>query len=55
LPEGVAFSSDGNYVYVGNFMDSDISILRVDGDQLVNTGESLWLPGNLASMRGAAH
>jgi len=55
LPEGVVFSSDGNYVYVGNFMDSDISILRVDGDQLVNTGKSLQLPGHPASMRGATH
>ena len=53
LPEGVVFSSDGNYVYVGNFMDSDISILRVDGDRLVNTGKSLQLPGHPASMRGA--
>lgn len=53
LPEGVVFSSDGHYLYVGNFMDSDISILRVDGDQLVNTGKSLALPGHPASMRGA--
>ena len=52
LPEGVVFSSDGRYIYVGNFMDSDISILRVDGDQLVNTGKSLALPGHPASMRG---
>jgi len=52
LPEGVVFSNDGRYVYVGNFMDSDISILRVDGDQIVNTGKSLALPGHPASMRG---
>jgi DNA-binding beta-propeller fold protein YncE len=54
LPEGVVFSSDGQYVYVGNFIDNDISILRVDGDRLVNTGRSLALPGHPASMRGAA-
>jgi DNA-binding beta-propeller fold protein YncE len=53
LPEGVAFSSDGNYLYIGNYIDSDVSILRVDGDQLVNTGKSLQLPGHPASMRGA--
>jgi DNA-binding beta-propeller fold protein YncE len=53
LPEGVVFSGDGNYLYVGNFLDSDVSILRVDGDQLVNTGKSLQLPGHPASMRGA--
>ncbi|MBE0627504.1 MAG: YncE family protein [Burkholderiales bacterium] len=52
LPEGVVFSNDGRYIYVGNFMDSDISILRVDGDQIVNTGKSLALPGHPASMRG---
>ena len=52
LPEGVVFSNDGRYIYVGNFMDSDVSILRVDGDQIVNTGKSLALPGHPASMRG---
>ena len=52
LPEGVAFSADGRYIYVGNFIDQDISILRVDGDQIVNTGKSLQLPGHPASMRG---
>ena len=30
----------------------DISILRVDGDQIVNTGKSQALPGQPASMRG---
>ncbi len=52
LPEGAVFSQDGRYLYVGNFIDQDITILRVDGDQLVNTGKSLALPGHPASMRG---
>src|SRR6266849_4114716 len=52
LPEGVVFSDDGRYIYVGNFIDQDISILRVDGDQIVSTGRSLQLPGHPASMRG---
>lgn len=52
LPEGAVFSQDGRYVYVGNFIDQDITILRVEGDQLVNTGKSLQLPGHPASMRG---
>jgi DNA-binding beta-propeller fold protein YncE len=52
LPEGVVFSQDGRYIYVGNFIDQDISILRVDGDRIVNTGKSLALPGHPASMRG---
>ena len=55
LPEGVVFSQDGRYIYVGNFMDQDISILRVDGDRIVNTGKSLALPGHPASMRGRTH
>ena len=32
LPEGAVFSPDGRWLYVGNFMDEDISVLRVDGD-----------------------
>jgi len=55
LPEGAVFSSDGNYLYVGNYIDRDITILRVDGDQLVNTGKSLQLPAQPASMRGRTH
>ena len=54
LPEGVVFSNDGRYIYVGNYLDRDLSILRVDGDQIVNTGKSLTLPGQPASMRGRA-
>jgi DNA-binding beta-propeller fold protein YncE len=52
LPEGVVFSPDGKWLYVGNFMDSDISVLRVDGDTVTNTGTLLKLPGRPASMRG---
>lgn len=52
LPEGVVFSNDGRYIYVGNFIDRDISILRVEGDRIVDTGKSLELPGHPASMRG---
>lgn len=55
LPEGAVFSGDGKYLYVGNYIDRDITILRVDGDQLVNTGKSLQLPAHPASMRGRAH
>jgi DNA-binding beta-propeller fold protein YncE len=54
LPEGAVFSDDGQYVYVGNYQDRDISILRVEGDRLVNTGKSLQVPGQPASMRGRA-
>lgn len=54
LPEGVVFSPDGAYLYVGNFVDSDISILRVEGTAVVDTGKTLSLPGQPASMGGAA-
>ncbi|HZT86717.1 MAG TPA: hypothetical protein VFA12_02030 [Stellaceae bacterium] len=51
LPEGAVFSPDGSYLYVGNFIDSDLSILRVDGDKLTDAGR-FKLPGHPASMRG---
>lgn len=52
LPEGIVFSNDGRTIYVGNYIDRDVSILRVEGDQIVNTGKSMQLPGQPASMRG---
>ena len=52
LPEGAVFSPDGHWLYVGNFIDSDISVLRVDGDTVTNTGTLVKLPGKPASMRG---
>lgn len=51
LPEAVAFSPDGSYLYVGNFIDGDISILKVDGTNVTDTGQRLKLPGHPASMR----
>jgi DNA-binding beta-propeller fold protein YncE len=53
-PEGVAFSADGKYLYIANFIDSDISILKVEGTKVTNTGKSIKLPGHPASMRGPA-
>ncbi len=54
LPEGVVFSPDGKYLYVGNFLDSDVSILKVDGTTVTDTNKRLPLPGHPASMRGRA-
>jgi len=45
------WSADGKYLYVGNFIDQDISILRMDGDTLVPTGKSFALQGHPAAMR----
>jgi len=52
--EGLAFSPDGKYLYVGNFVDNDVSILKVDGTKVTDTGKRLKLPGAPASMRGRA-
>jgi DNA-binding beta-propeller fold protein YncE len=51
FPEGGVFSADGEYLYVGNFIDQDLTILKVEGDQLVDKGR-FKLPGHPASMRG---
>jgi DNA-binding beta-propeller fold protein YncE len=53
LPEGVVFSKDGSRLYVGNYTDSDVSILAVDGTTVTDTGQTLQLPGQPASMRGS--
>jgi DNA-binding beta-propeller fold protein YncE len=52
LAEGIAFSPDGEYLYVANFSDSDLQVYRVEGDNLRDTGKVLKLPGHPASMRG---
>jgi len=51
LPEAVAFSADGSRIYVGNFMDSDLSVLQVAGDQVSDSGKRFKLPGQPASAR----
>jgi DNA-binding beta-propeller fold protein YncE len=53
LPEGVVFSKDGGHLYVGNYTDGDVSVLKVDGSTVTNTGQNLQLPGHPASMRGS--
>src|SRR5215472_6246886 len=51
LPEGAAFSPDGQYLYVGNFIDGDLWVLRVEGSKLTDTTQRIKLPGHPASMR----
>jgi DNA-binding beta-propeller fold protein YncE len=50
LPEGAAFTPDGKYLYVGNYLDSDLSILKVDGDKITPV-KRMKLPGHPASVR----
>jgi DNA-binding beta-propeller fold protein YncE len=52
LAEGIAFSPDGRYLFVGNFVDGNVDILRLDGDSLTKIS-SFALPGHPASMRGS--
>ena len=51
LPEGAVFSADGSHLYVGNFIDSDLSVFQVAGTRLIDKGR-IKLPGQPASMRG---
>lgn len=55
LPEGIAFSPDGKYLYIGNFLDSNVWLFKVDGTRVTDTGKRLPLPGHPASMRSAHH
>ena len=53
LAEGIAFSPDGQYVYVANWGEQNLVTYRLDDDKLVAVGTPLALPGHPASMRGS--
>jgi len=55
LPEGAAFTPDGKYLFIGNYLDQDLSILKVDGTKVTDTGKRFKLPGHPASVRMSAH
>jgi DNA-binding beta-propeller fold protein YncE len=54
LPEGAAFTPDGNYLYVGNYLDEDLSILKVDGTKIIPV-KRFKLSGHPASIRMSTH
>ncbi len=54
VPEGITFSPDSHYVYVGNYIDKNLQVYRIAGGKLTDTGKTLALPGQPASMRGLA-
>lgn len=54
LPEGVAFTRSGEYVYVGNYVDRNLQVYRLADGKLTDTGVVLALPGQPASLRGPA-
>jgi DNA-binding beta-propeller fold protein YncE len=51
LPEAAQFTPDGKYLVVGNYLDQDLSILKVDGSTVTDTGKRFKLPGHPASAR----
>jgi DNA-binding beta-propeller fold protein YncE len=53
VPEGLAYSRDSKYVYVGDFTDKRLHIIKVNAKGLSETG-TMPLPGHPASMRGPA-
>jgi DNA-binding beta-propeller fold protein YncE len=54
VPEAVAFTPDGRYIYVGNYTDQDFSILKVNGTNVVDTGKRFKVGGHPASARMSA-
>jgi DNA-binding beta-propeller fold protein YncE len=53
LSEGIAFSPDGRFVYVGSWGEQELVTLRLLGNRLMPVGSPLKLPGHPASMRGS--
>jgi DNA-binding beta-propeller fold protein YncE len=52
LPEGVAYSPNSEYIYVGNYLDKDLQVFRLVNGKPVQVGPNIKLPGQPASMRG---
>ncbi len=53
VPEGVAWSPDSQWLYVGNYNDKTLQIFHIDGGKLV-AAQTMKLPGQPASIRGPA-
>jgi DNA-binding beta-propeller fold protein YncE len=55
LPEAAVFTPDGGYLLVGNYLDQDFSIFKVDGTEVSDTGKRFKVPGHPASARMSPH
>jgi DNA-binding beta-propeller fold protein YncE len=55
LPEAAVFTPDGAYILVGNYLNEDFSILKVDGTDVSDTGKRFKVPGHPASARMSPH
>jgi DNA-binding beta-propeller fold protein YncE len=54
LPEGIAYSPNSDYIYVGNYLDKDLQVFHVVKGKPLPFGLNIKLPGQPASMRGLA-
>lgn len=54
LPEGIAFSRDSRYVYIGNYSDKSLQVFSIVRNTLQPHGLPINLPGQPASLRGPA-
>jgi DNA-binding beta-propeller fold protein YncE len=54
LPEGIAYSPNGEFVYVGNYIDQDLQVFKITNGKPAQVGGNIKLPGQPASMRGPA-
>jgi DNA-binding beta-propeller fold protein YncE len=54
LPEGIAYSANSEYIYVGNYIDRNLQVFRIQNGKPVQVGPNMKLPGQPASMRGLA-
>ncbi len=54
LPEGIAYSANSEYLYVGNYFDKDLQVFHLANGTLTEAGPRLKLPGQPASVRGPA-
>ena len=53
IPEGVAWSPDSQWLYVGNYNDRNLQVFHMDGGK-PSGGTTMPLPGQPASLRRAA-
>lgn len=53
IPEGVAWSPDSQWIYVGNYADKTLQVFHLESGKPVAAG-LLELPGQPASLRGVA-
>lgn len=54
LPEGVAFSPDGEFMYISTWVGQQVGVYKVEGTRVSDTGVRIPLPGHPGSMRSRA-